>query len=228
MSRRRALDLFCGAGGAAVGLSRAGYEVVGVDIEPQPRYPFEFHCGDAMKWPLDGFDLIWASPPCQRFSPATRFHPGVADGHPDLIEDVRARLAGSGAAWVIENVPQAPLRFPCVLCGLMFGLRLYRHRAFECSKLILAPGHPDHRWKCVAVGRKPNDEDFMTVAGHFSGLKQAGECMGIDWMIRRELAQAIPPAYAEWIGRALRKTPPRPGPPFHGGSYETMAWPAGS
>ena len=112
----RLLDLFCGAGGAAMGYHRAGFEVVGIDIAPQPNYPFEFVQADAMEFPLDGFDAIHASPPCQAYT-------ALATGkHPRLIEPMRERLASSGVPWVIENVVGAPLRQPVLLCGSMFGL----------------------------------------------------------------------------------------------------------
>lgn len=132
MGRPRALDLFCGAGGAAVGLYRAGFDVVGVDIKPRPRYPFEFHQGDALSFAAAGFDLVWASPPCQRFSIYSR-NLGTSENHPDLLDPTRGALEASGAVWIIENVPGAPLRQPTVLCGSMFDLDVRRHRLFETS-----------------------------------------------------------------------------------------------
>jgi hypothetical protein len=118
--RPRLLDLFCGAGGAAVGYHRAGFDVVGVDINPQPRYPFEFHQADAMTFPLDGFDAIHASPPCQAYSHGTP--PDKRSNHPDLLDATRDRLNAAGLPWVIENVPRAPLRSPVILCGSQFDL----------------------------------------------------------------------------------------------------------
>jgi len=203
----RALDLFCGAGGASMGLHRAGFEVVGVDIRPQPRYPFEFHQGDAMTWPLEGFDLIWASPPCQAFTVALEAHPGRRHEHPDLLTPTRERLLSSSAPWIIENVIGAPMR-GIVLCGTMFGLKVYRHRIFECSHLVFAPPHSRHTELVAPVGRRPGQNGWMTVCGHFADIEAASAAMGIDWMRRDELAQAIPPAYSEFIGlqiaRALR------------------------
>ncbi len=198
----RLLDLFCGAGGAAVGYHRAGFEVVGVDIKPQPRYPFEFHQGDAMTWPLEGFDAIHASPPCQHYASGT---PDSCRGdHPDLIAAVRDRLVAAGVPWVIENVMPAPLRHGVVLCGAMFGLRTYRHRRFETSWLIMNPGHPEHERR-TARSRRPQafaagyNISITTKSAAWAGPA----CMGIDWMTADELGEAIPPAYTEWIGQRL-------------------------
>lgn len=198
----RLLDLFCGAGGASMGYYRAGFEVVGVDKEPMPNYPFEFHRGDALSYPLDGFDAIAASPPCQAYSTLNRFN-GVE--YPDLYEPTRERLEAAGVPWVIENVIGAPYRSGVVLCGSMFGLRVRRHRNFETSFLVFPPAC-DH----AAQGRPTG------VYGHGqfyweNGEKQwrnvpraeAEEAMGIDWMSRAELSEAIPPAFTEFIGLAL-------------------------
>lgn len=135
---KRVLDLFCGAGGAAMGLHRAwpGAEIVGVDIKPQKRYPFTFALADALEHSVEGFDFIWASPPCQRYSRLQQF--GFRN-HPDLLPATRARLQRQSAPWVIENVYGAPLRFPAMLCGLEFNLAIYRHRYFEGSFQLLAP-----------------------------------------------------------------------------------------
>ena len=131
----RILDLFCGAGGAAAGYHRAfpNAEIVGVDIVPQPRYPFTFIQADALEFPLDGFDFVHASPPCQAFTAYRRRGGGVGDGYPDLIAVVRARLLCHDATYVIENVPGAPLHHPVQLCGSSFGLNVRRHRLFETS-----------------------------------------------------------------------------------------------
>ena len=198
----KALDLFCGAGGASMGLHRAGFEVVGVDIAPQPRYPFAFVQADAMDYPLEGFDFIWASPPCQRFCAlATRED---LSGYPDLIEPVRARLVATGKPFVIENVPGAPVRADLVLCGSMFGLRSYRHRLFECSFPVVAPEHPKH---VVRVNRRGENRrehwangGFLTITGDV-GTYCGPEAMGIDWMSGQEMSEAIPPAYSEFIAK---------------------------
>jgi len=208
----RLLDLFCGAGGAAMGYSRAGFEVVGVDLHPQPRYPFEFHQADAMTFPLDGFDAIHASPPCQAFSVATLFHRGARDTHPNLVPGTRARLRAAGVPYAIENVMGAPLENAIMLCGTMFpmGLKVYRHRLFECNPPVYFPptSHNPHVYRPTPVGRAVADHGWMTVAGHFSGAEAAGRAMGIDWMTRAELAQAIPPAYTYFIGKHLMASLP--------------------
>jgi DNA (cytosine-5)-methyltransferase 1 len=199
----RALDLFCGAGGAGMGLHQAGFDVVGVDIKPQPRYPFTFHQADALTFPLDGFDFIWASPPCQAYSITAKLH-DVA--HPQLVEAVRERLAASGTPYVIENVVGAPLIHPFTLCGSMFGLRVLRHRLFEASFFVLVPGHPEHRGTSNSSRRYSSFEtgaDFICVAGHNFKREDGAAAMGVDWpATREEIAQMIPPAYAEFIGRA--------------------------
>lgn len=200
MKRPKALDLFCCAGGASMGLWRAGFDVVGVDIAPQPHYPFPFIQADAMSMSLCGFDFIWASPPCQAYTLAQRIQDNA---HPDLIEPTRKMLKASGAgAWAIENVVGAPLLDPVTLCGTMFGLRVYRHRLFETSFPMAQPEHPEHIAPLRKMGRPPAPGDFMHVVGNFSGVAQAREAMGIDWMMRDELREAIPPAYAEYVGRA--------------------------
>jgi DNA (cytosine-5)-methyltransferase 1 len=197
----RILDLFCGAGGAAMGYARAGFEVVGVDISPQPRYPFEFHQADAMTFPLGGFDAIHASPPCQAYSVATLQH---RDTHTyvDLVEPIRTRLAARGTPYVIENVPGAPLRNWVQICGSGLGMtRIRRHRWFESNVAL---------WG-VPCAHGQND-DILSVVGHSEGSGKSGEgylkadkeaAMGIDWMARDELSQAIPPAYTQWIGEQL-------------------------
>ena len=129
----------------------AGFDVVGVDIEPQKRYPFRFIQADALTFPLSGFDLIHASPVCKGYSATAVLNDA---SHPRQIEAVRERLAGSGIPYVIENVPGAPLRSPVMLCGAMFaGLRVYRHRLFEASFPIPAPPEPEHRWPLAKMGR---------------------------------------------------------------------------
>lgn len=201
----RLLDLCCGAGGASVGYARAGFEVVGVDIEPQPSYPFAFVQADALTFPLDGFEVVHASPPCQLFSLATSFH-GTHGRHVNLVDPLRERLRASGKLYVIENVVGAPLCSPIRLCGAMFGLRVYRHRLFESNLLLFEPPHVRHRVKAARPGAIARSHEFWSVGGHFGQKHLAQAAMGIDWMVSvREIAQAIPPAYTEWIGRQLMR-----------------------
>lgn len=201
MRQLKALDLFCKAGGATKGLQRAGFVVHGVDIEPQPHYCGEgFIQADAMtigtyEW-YQQFDLVWASPPCQGYSKAQRIRDNE---HPKLIEDLRRLLRIMRVPWVIENVPGSPLINPVELCGTMFGLRTYRHRLFECSFGIDVPHHPAHTAPLRKMGRPIQDGEFMHIVGNFSGVNKARQIMEIDWMVRDELREAIPPAYSEYI-----------------------------
>lgn len=209
MSRPRLLDLFCGAGGAGMGYHRAGFDVVGVDIKPQPRYPFAFHQADALTFPLDGFDAIHASPPCQKFSRARMVGTRKKNAPPDLIEPVRQRLVASGLPWVMENVAGAPLS-GIVLCGSMFDLRVRRHRVFESNVAMLAPdcqhkkqGRPVgvyHKMGDQVQGRSSKTGEWV-LGGRTAGtLAEGQQAMGIDWMLWPELRESIPPAYTEWIG----------------------------
>lgn len=199
----RLLDLFCCQGGAGTGYARAGFEVVGVDIEPQPRYPFEFHQADAIEFLLEHgheFDAIHASPPCQAHTLAQRIQ---RNEHPDLIEPTRRALLALGRPWVIENVPGAPLVAPVLLCGPMFGLHTYRHRLFESSVSLTVPEHPEHVARTTKMGRPPREGEYMHIVGNFSGVAAAREIMGMDWANRDGLREAIPPAYTEHIGAQL-------------------------
>jgi DNA (cytosine-5)-methyltransferase 1 len=211
----RVLDLFCGAGGASMGYHRASFEVVGVDVVEQPRYPFAFVRGDALRPPVDlrSFDLIHASPPCQAYSVATP----DKSRHPDLYATTRAMLIASGVPWVIENVIGAPYGSGIVLCGSHFGLHsrdgewMRRHRNFETSWLLFQRPcvHPLNRRPLTITGHafvKGHARDWPR--GHGTWGRQgtwedAKEVMEIDWMNRRELVLSIPPAYTEWIGRQL-------------------------
>lgn len=197
------LDLFCGAGGAAMGYHRAGFEVVGVDIKPQPHYPFEFHQADAMIYPLEGFDVIHASPPCQRYSKSTAKK--NRGNHPDYISLVRINLLKNGAHYVIENVPGAPLRGDCVIVGAMVGLHMIlRKRIFETNWSIfkLTPSYEYHNHVISVVGCG-TPTGSLHVWGRQISKQECSDAMGIQWMTRKELTQAIPPAYTEWIGRQL-------------------------
>jgi len=224
-----ALDLFCCAGGASEGLRRAGFDVWGVDIEHRETWCTRFgreHFYNASA--LDVLDdlivggdcvpgpaFIWASPPCQRHSQATR-QTGRPDAHPDLIAPTRDRLRALGVPYVIENVLGAPLINPIMLCGAMFDLGVIRHRLFEFSWPVPPVEHVKHKGSLVTG-------EYVTVAGnggvpawtlkerekrglprHRDGeysLENWQRAMGIDWMPRDELVEAVPPAYAEWVGR---------------------------
>jgi len=205
------LDLFCGAGGAAMGYHRAGFDVVGVDIAPQPHYPFKFEQADAMTWPLDGYDAIHASPPCQAHSLLT-YAARTREQHPDLLTPTRSRLRDSGLAYVIENVPGAPMLNYITLCGTSFGLvapgwELWRHRQFEANWPwpVLLPGCA-HRQRALVAGVYGGG-GYVAPAerkhGKSSSAAVRRQVMGIDWMNRCELSQAIPPAYTEFVGRQL-------------------------
>ena len=209
----RLLDLFCGAGGAAMGYHRAGFaDIVGVDIKPQKRYPFEFVQGDALEYVAEHgheFDMIHASPPCQRYSVTRSIH-GNGDSHPDLVLATRAALQATGKPWVIENVPGAPLINPLILCGTMFPvLRVYRHRLFECNPPIyFAPGQCNHAFTMPpskGMYHTLDKYEFITCVGHNFQAESGRVAMDIDWMTRDELAQAIPPAYTEYIGGQMLK-----------------------
>lgn len=209
----RILDLFCCAGGAGVGYSRAGFEVVGVDINPQPHYPLPFIKADALALDLKFiklFDAVHASPPCQSYSDLAKRN-GNADEWPRLIEPVRNLLIESGLPYVIENVEGAPLRDPAILCGTMFSqLRVLRHRLFETNFPIVLPPHGNHPLVHTLDKRKNHygktDEwnDFVQVTGGGNcSIASAREAMGIDWMTKAEINEAIPPAYTHLIGRQL-------------------------
>ncbi|MFE4469526.1 hypothetical protein ACFRFH_11995 [Leifsonia sp. NPDC056824] len=222
MSRPRLLDLFCCAGGAGMGYHRAGFDVVGVDIDPQPNYPFEFHQGDALEYLRHHrhvFDAVHASPPCQLYSTTANAHD--ASGHPDLVEPTRGAILEAGLPYVIENVEGAPLVDPLLLCGTMFGLRapdvddvplaLRRHRLFESNVWLMGAGGCAHDNTQVAGSytggrhRTPEHRDNPARRGGYTPAKSVrAALLGIDWkMTEHELAQAIPPAYTEFIGAQL-------------------------
>jgi DNA (cytosine-5)-methyltransferase 1 len=201
----RALDLFCGAGGASMGLHRAGFEVTGVDIAPQPRYPFAFVQGDALAAEIGGFDFVWASPPCQRYSMYSR-NLGTAESFPDLVAVVRSKLVASGLPYVIENVVGAPLVATFVLCGTMFGLKVLRHRLFETSwpmNQLLPPC--SHRGDEIPVYGNGTPQWHRQRLGRNIHVAEQRTAMDIDWMTRDEITQAIPPAYSEFLGRAVKR-----------------------
>lgn len=214
----RLLDLYCGAGGASVGYARAGFDVTGVDIEPQPRYAGgAFVQADALEYLAEHgreYDAIHASPPCQRHSDLGAFYD--REQYADLIAPTRGALLASGRPYVIENVPGAPLESPVTLCGSMFGLgaqcrdgqyhQLRRHRLFESNVFLLTPPCA-HQGRPVGVygngGGRSQRSDQPGPNGFVGTASESREAMGIDWMDRYTRSQAIPPAYTEWIGRAL-------------------------
>lgn len=234
----RILDLFCGAGGCAKGYQQAGFYVVGVDLEPQPRYVGEeFYIGDAIEvleallnggWKttpwryqqgvrvltLDEFDVIHTSPPCQHYSTMTKSN-GRPSDHPNLVPKTRRLLQATGKPYVVENVVGAPLASPLMLCGQMFpGLRVIRHRLFESNVWLTHPPqrlpHPAHPLAHTLDKRKPHYgklDQFKAVVmvngGGNSSTTAARDAMGIDWMRKEELNQAIPPAYCEFVGQQL-------------------------
>lgn len=182
-------------------------EIVGVDINPQPRYPFQFVQADAMAFLLEGYHFIWASPPCQRYSMASQQWRKEGKKYPDLIRSTRKRLLNSGTPYVIENVKGAPLLNPVVLNGAFFGLKVRRVRLFECSFSIKQPSLPKDAPAPFGMGRPVREGiDAITPVGHFSNVKYAQQEMGIPWMGRKDLAQAIPPAYAEYIGKKYNQS----------------------
>jgi DNA (cytosine-5)-methyltransferase 1 len=221
MFPKRVLDLFCGAGGAAMGLHRAWpeAEIVGVDIKPQPRYPFTFVLGDAMTFSLEGFDFVWASPPCQHYC-ALKTMPNRRE-HPALIESVRDKL--QKIPHTIENVFGAPLLNAIQLCGSNFNLRsngfqLRRHRYFESNFSVSTFPKCVHQEKTLGVyGAKVRNiaqekrhyaKDKVTrgtPVGVVLPQRWGFEAMGIDWMNIKELSEAIPPAYSQYIAEQYSK-----------------------
>lgn len=215
----RILDLFSGAGGSAFGLHQAfpDAEIVGVDIMPQPRYPFRHVVVDAMQFPLEGYDFVWASPPCQGYSIMHNL-PWLRDReYPMLVEPIRARLKAWGGLYVIENVAGAQRKAHMAanwLCGGMFGRRFYRHRLFETNFSWWMPTHPRHR-HVIRHGAMLGDraskhglgiwqERHPGVAdGHARGWRVAAAEMEIDWMTRWELTQAIPPVYSRYLAQFI-------------------------
>jgi len=214
------LDLFCGAGGCSVGYSNAGFGgIVGVDNVQQPRYPFEFVLADAVDLIgtllagkpiptdcrllyLDDFSAIHASPPCQKYA-RTKYLPTNKE-HRDMIGITRELLLESGKPFVIENVMGAPLVNPTVLNGPLLGLPyVHRERQFECHGFDVPFNLIPPLGKPIKMGRRVKHGDIIQPVGNFSNVKYAREAMGIDWMTQKELSQAIPPAYTEYIGKYL-------------------------
>jgi hypothetical protein len=194
-----------------MGYHRAGFDVIGVDIEPQPDYPFEFDQWDALEVLKSAslrFDAIHASPPCQRYTTLAAGNNANADEYPDHVDTVRKLLRETGLPYVIENVPNAPLRDPITLCGEMFGLDVIRHRMFESNTLLMHPEHPKHRGRVAGMRHGQwFTGPYFAVYGDGGGkgtVAQWQAAMGIDWTDnRKSIAEAIPPAYTEFIGEQL-------------------------
>ena len=223
MTRPLLLDLFCCEGGASTGYAAAGFDIVGVDIDPQPDYPFSFIQADAVEFlahliAVRAFlgnitvDAVSASPPCQRYSTSTQ-STGTPDDHPDLVPIVRDLLDELGRPYIIENVEGAPVRRDVVLCGSMFDLPVRRHRVFELSGWIFM-GAP----QCDHAGQRARFGRTVDVTGHAGGRNQtlrsgyprkwydladAREAMGMPWASGRGCTEAIPPAYTELLGSQL-------------------------
>jgi DNA (cytosine-5)-methyltransferase 1 len=226
-NKKRLLDLFCCAGGAAMGYYQAGFEVTGIDCEYQPRYPFDFVQADAIEFLERGindgsihkWDAIHASPPCQADSNGRNFcgrKSREVDRHPLLIEPTLNLLRQFDGLWILENVIGAAhrLSYPLMICGTMLGLRVQRHRLFESNLFLFSPGLCNHRPFDVSVRRRRAEyllayEDAVTAKGQSvrrppsCRRHAASEAMGIDWMTLDEMGEAVPPAYTEWIGRQL-------------------------
>ena len=190
----RLLDLFCCQGGAAKGYADAGFEVVGVDIEPQPLYPFEFVQADALDFPLDGFDAVHASPPCQGHSAAKSIWGREYESEPYLMQTIE-RLTASGLPFIVENVGRARMRSAGTLCGTSFGLGLHRHRKFETSFEWLAPPCDPSRLRYR--GRE------AAAYGHHGNTKRLRQEWGVPWMDQYGIAQCIPPAFTHYLGEQL-------------------------
>ncbi len=198
----RLLDLFCGAGGAAMGYSRAGFdEIVGVDIKPQPRYPFTFVQGDALEYVREHgreFDVVHASPPCQSYSRAMRH---LASPQPKLIEQLLRALGPY--VYIVENVAGAPLPCPLMLCGTQFGLRVHRHRYFQTNPILFLSSGCQPSLPVLNPHRATSRQRLYREFGRQDPEKLWGKEMGVGWMSRHETRESIPPAYTEFIGHQL-------------------------
>ncbi|MFJ9768621.1 DNA cytosine methyltransferase [Streptomyces erythrochromogenes] len=214
----KVLDLFCHRGGMAMGYHQAGFDVVGVDLDPDcaAEYPFTFVHGDAIDYLYahgHEYDLVHGSPPCQKYSPLNAYNHKT---YPDLIAPTRTAMRAIGRPYVIENVEAArpEMSDPILLCGPMFGLRMYRHRLFETSFPLATPAHPAHGPLCTRNGYLPTPEKpFMTITGgrHSKAWQRAAaHAMGTPWITTIQgVCEAIPPAYAHWVGqRALTHLTP--------------------
>lgn len=205
------LDLFCGAGGCSVGYSRAGFDVTGVDITDHQDYPFSLIVADAMDVLTDldflrRFDVVHASPPCPRYSIATKATKS-SDNHPDLVGPVRDALNAWGGIWTMENVPGAPMPSAVTVCGKAMGLRwIKRHRLFESNRFLMVPGCACDAQGAVSVFGHSGEDRRKTAGGirQHVPIAEVRDLMGVPWMSSRDdISDAIPPAYTEYIGQQL-------------------------
>lgn len=206
----RALDLFCCAGGASDGLSRAGFDLHGVDHEEQPEYPYDFGRVNVLDVPpseLRDFDLVWASPPCQAFTAYKRRSGHVREAL-NLIPQTRELLRAAGVPYIIENVVGAPLENPITLCGSMFGLDVQRHRIFETSFPVVPPSCDHSVWTPRfpgATNRAPNSRKTVEIGVYRIPLETQRQAMGVRRAVSlHKLSQMVPPAFAEWLGLQAR------------------------
>lgn len=202
------LDLYCKAGGAAAGYERAGHTVTGVDIEPQPHYPFEFIQADALEFPLEGYDFIHASPPCQWWCRYRNVRKDIRSRYLNLIEPTRLRLQAAGVPYVIENVPGAPLLNPVQLCGTSFGIPVRRHRNFEVRGLVIPPVPCRHQdfteRRFPGSSNRPNGRTVCNIGEYRVPLAVQKQCMQVDWSVTlHELSEMVPPVYTQYIGTVL-------------------------
>jgi DNA (cytosine-5)-methyltransferase 1 len=205
----KALDIGCCAGGVSAGLVQAGFKVTGIDIEPQPHYPYHFIQADARELSIDflrQFDFLWASANCQEYSMASMQFRLKGKKYPEWIEPIREIFIKAGKPYVIENVEGSPLINPVMLCGTMFDIKTYRHRLFEANFPIKQPVHMEHKQKQIKMGRPVKQGDYIQMVGHFSGVPYAREITGCNWMNQYELAQCIPPVYSKYIAEEYIKS----------------------
>ncbi|MEV5642209.1 DNA cytosine methyltransferase [Streptomyces flaveolus] len=189
----RLLDLCCGAGGLSMGYYLAGFDIVGVDIRPQPNYPFPFVQADGLEYTAEhghAFDLVHGSWPCERYAAVTKWR-GNPDNHPDLVGPGREVMQATGRPWVMENVPETAaaglLRPDYLLCGTQFGLNVRRHRVFETS------------WGGGGDLVSPCWHRKDLLAFEHKGERAYADAMGCTWMTSLEARKAVPPAYTQWI-----------------------------
>lgn len=194
-----------------MGYHKAGFEIKGVDIHPQPRYPFSFIQTDAISYleelissgEIYEYDVITGSPPCQAFTKAQTIR---GNNHVDLIAPFRRLVNLSKLPYVIENVPGSPLVDPVLLCGASFGLHTYRHRLFESNVLLEVPQHPPHLVTPQKMGRPLQDGDFYHAVGNFQSVAYVRKDMDVHWMTREGIRESIPPCYTEYLGRQIYAT----------------------